>query len=66
MATEFREFHIVDEDTIAAHTLNGPNCVCEPRCVMAMDTARVFLHDSSRLKLKLIRHKQPPKWWAQS
>lgn len=62
-AQEFLEYHVVDENTLEGHVLNGGDCPCEPRCTLASDSFRIFLHETSRLKIKMIRHKVAPKWW---
>jgi len=63
MATiQYKEFHVVPTAE-PNHIIDGGQCFCEPRCVIAHDTFRLFVHNTHQIKIVVRNHDVAPLWW---
>ena len=58
----YREFHVVLQDE-PNHVVDGGMCPCEPHCLLAADSFRVFFHNRGTIKFLRIEHQIKPVWW---
>lgn len=54
------DYHIVPRTEKQNHEYSGPQCPCEPRCVLSGDGFRVFLHQSHLIDVLKLPQAPPP------
>lgn len=54
---EIQDYHIVPREEKHAHEYEGPDCKCEPRCVLMGDGFRIFVHQTHIID---VLKKRPP------